>query len=79
MSDTRFQITTFDRHSSQFSRVADRSIHAGITEAQLPALLDVEPESIELRTALAMTVTEGRKYSFTNKRGEFAQLEIASR
>lgn len=75
----RFQITTFDGESSQFSRVADRSIHAGITKAQLPALLDVEPDSIELRTAIQMTVTEGKKYSFTNKRGEFAQLEVASR
>lgn len=76
---TRFQITTFDRHSSMFSRVADRSIHAGITEAELPKLLDVEPESTELRVALSMTTQEGRKYSFRNKRGEFCQLEAASR
>lgn len=79
MSNTRFQITTFDRHSSQFSRVADRSIHAGIKTEELPALLDVEPDSVELRTALVMTVKEGKKYSFTNKRGEFAQLEVATR
>jgi hypothetical protein len=79
MSDVRFQITTFESHSPQFSRVANQTIHAGLKAADLPTLLDVEPDSIEHRTALAMTVDEGRKYSFKNRRGEFCQLELAAR
>lgn len=78
MSDVRFQITTFDAFSSQFSRAAQRSIHAGLKADDLPPLLDVEPDSIEHRTALAMA-NEGRKYSFKNARGEFCQLELAAR
>lgn len=79
MSDVRFQITTFDANSSQFSRVADRSIHAGLKAEDLPTLMDVEADSIELRTALAMTTQEGRKYSFKDRRGQFCQLEVAAR
>jgi hypothetical protein len=79
MENVRFQITTFDAHSTQFSRVANRTIHAGLKSTDLPTLLDVEPDSIEHRTALAMTVEEGRKYSFKDRQGRFCQLEMAAR
>jgi hypothetical protein len=78
-SDVRFQITTFDAHSSQFSRAAQQTIRAGLKAEDLPALMDVEPDSVEIRTALAMTVDEGRKYSFKDARGQFCQLETAAR
>lgn len=74
----RFQVTTFGT-PSQFSRVADRSIHAGIRADDLPEILGVDAESVDLRVALELTVSEGRKYSFKNERGEFCQLEAATR
>lgn len=78
MKDVRFQVTTFDAFSSQFSRAAQQTIHAGLKSADLPRVLDVEPDSIELRTALAMTTEEGRKYSFKDAQGRFCQLEMAA-
>lgn len=76
MSAARFQITTFNKNS-QFHRTAQQSIHAGITAEQLPDLLDVEPDSVDMRVALEMTTQEGRKYSFKDKSGHFCQLELA--
>jgi hypothetical protein len=77
MSAARYQITTFNKNSSQFSRVADQSIHAGIKAEDLPRLLGVEADSLDMRVALERTA-EGKKYSFKNSRDEFSQLELAT-
>lgn len=74
MSNVRYQITKFDAPSQQFTRVAQQSIRAGVRAEELPALLDVEPESVEHRFALTRT-SEGHRYSFRDRDGSLCQLE----
>ena len=73
----RYQITTFDGQASQFSRVADRSILAGIDRKALGdhlAHLDAE----EYRTVIGRLDGKRARSFYLDRRGNYALVQVHS-
>jgi hypothetical protein len=72
MEGKKFQVTTFDVHSAQFSRVADRSIICGLSWEDVCKRM-TESRDANVDYALHAMSATGR-YSFHNKNGELCQV-----
>lgn len=76
MTGKRFQVTTFDVHSQQFSRVADRSIITGLTWEDVCKRMKDSPDA-NIDYALDAMSATGR-YSFHSVSGELNQVRPAT-
>lgn len=76
MTGKKFQVTMFDVHSSQFSRVADQSIITGLSWEDVCKRMTNSPDAHISYAMGAMTATGS--YSFHNERGELVQVRAAT-
>lgn len=74
--NSKFQITTFEGFSSQFSRVADRSILAGIDREGLKA--HTAHLSREERETLARQL-QGGSATYRDKAGKLCAVTVTDR
>jgi hypothetical protein len=72
VSEPRFQITTFEKFS-QFSRVADRSIIAGLTAADVAKR--TEHLSVEQKMSITSCMHIGKPISFQDKDGKLNTIQ----
>jgi hypothetical protein len=73
MQKRKFQITTFDKFSSQFSRVANRSILAGLSQDGLKS--HVAHLTLADKLELSTKLNKGLTASFYNLRGEVCIIQ----
>jgi hypothetical protein len=76
MTGKKFQVTTFDVHSPQFSRVADQSIITGLSWEDVCKRMDRSPDA-HISYALAAMTSTG-SYTFHTENGELAQVRAAT-
>lgn len=68
----KFQITTHEAWS-QFSRVADRSIIAGLTQADVASR--IAHMSVEQRMTIVSCMRSGKRVSFEDKNGKLNVIQ----
>lgn len=69
----RYQITTFDGHSQQFSRTANQSIVAGLKWEDVAGRIDRSQDGNQLNADF--TTVHGQPYYFKDEHGKLNKLE----